>query len=639
MGRPSQQIFAGHTQISRYNIISLPSVFLLPHEMPNALAAALLLSILNYGVTMATASSDENFFRNCPASYCSEGGPQIRFPFRLETSPASCGAPGMKLRCSKQADTILVHPNLGLCKVIDIEYRYGFIDVITLAASKCPLQKIISTNLSTDVYRPYGDSATLVSCSTEFRPSNQDRVAGPISCLSNTSQFSYLVSSFESMDVLPLDCMVVSNDIWIPYLLKNEREQHFNETAQGTIAFGKTRFRWSVPNITNVCQDCELGGGHCGFRSEARQAFCKKNRSHVKVIAATSSVATILVLSVTVSAALYLALKSKYDEEIHLKVEMFLNTYSTSKPTRYTFSEVKKITKRFNNKLGQGGFGSIYKGELSNGVPVAVKVLENSKGEGEDFINEVATIGTIHHANVVRLLGFCSEGSRRALIYEFMPNASLEKYIFSQASDNCCREKLTPNRMLEIATGVAKGIEYLHQGCNQRILHFDIKPSNILLDYSFKPKISDFGLAKLCARDQSIVTLTAARGTMGYIAPELYSRNFGTVSYKSDVYSFGMVVLEMMSGQSGSDPQAKNENDVYIPEWIYEKIITGQELELITEMTQGEKDIMRKLAIVALWCIQWNPVNRPSMTKVVNMLTDSLQSLKMPPKPFVSSFG
>ena len=145
----------------------------------------------------------------------------------------------------------------------------------------------------------------------------------------------------------------------------------------------------------------------------------------------------ILVASVIVAAALYLALKSKYNEEIHLKVEMFLNTYSTSKPTRYTFSEVKKITRRFNNKLGQGGFGSVYKGELSNGVPVAVKVLENSKGEGQEFINEIATIGTIHHANVVRLLGFCSEGSRRALIYEFMPNASLEKYIFSQASDTC----------------------------------------------------------------------------------------------------------------------------------------------------------------------------------------------------------
>ena len=245
--------------------------------MCKELAAALVLSVLNYGITMATASSDENFFQNCPASSCREGGLEIRFPFRLETSPPSCGAPGMKLRCSKEADTILVHPNLGLCKVIAIEYRYGFIDVIPLAVSKCPLQKIISTNLSTDVYRPYGDLATLVSCSTEFRPRNQDRVTGPISCLSNTSQFPYLVSSFQPMDALPLDCMVVSNDIWIPYILKNEREVLFNETAKVTIAFGKTMFRWSVPNITNVCQDCEIGGRPCGFRSETRQAFCKKH--------------------------------------------------------------------------------------------------------------------------------------------------------------------------------------------------------------------------------------------------------------------------------------------------------------------------------------------------------------------------
>uniref|UniRef100_A0A453DAV8 non-specific serine/threonine protein kinase n=1 Tax=Aegilops tauschii subsp. strangulata TaxID=200361 RepID=A0A453DAV8_AEGTS len=191
-----------------------------------------------------------------------------------------------------------------------------------------------------------------------------------------------------------------------------------------------------------------------------------------------------------VATALYLSLKTRYNEEIHLKVEMFLKTYGTSKPTRYTFSEIKKITRRFKDKLGQGGFGSV---------------------------------------NIVRLLGFCSEGTRRALIYEFMPKDSLEKYIFS-GNSIVSRELLAPDKMLDIALGIAKGMEYLHQGCNQRILHLDIKPHNILLDYSFNPKISDFGLAKLCPREQSIITLTATRGTMGYIAPELYSTNFGGIS-------------------------------------------------------------------------------------------------------------
>uniref|UniRef100_I1NJR2 Protein kinase domain-containing protein n=1 Tax=Oryza glaberrima TaxID=4538 RepID=I1NJR2_ORYGL len=358
--------------------------------------------------------------------------------------------------------------------------------------------------------------------------------------------------------------------------------------------------------------------------------------SRVKVIAATSSVAAFVVLLSTAATALYLSLRKRYNEEIHLKVEMFLKTYGTSKPTRYTFSEVKKIARRFKVKLGQGGFGSVYRGELPNGVPVAVKLLENSEGEGDEFINEVATIGRIHHANIVRLLGFCSEGTRRALIYEYMPNDSLEKYIFSHDS-NTSQKLLVPNKMLDIALGIARGMEYLHQGCNQRILHFDIKPNNILLDYNFSPKISDFGLAKLCAREQSIVTLTAARGTMGYIAPELYSRNFGEISYKSDVYSFGMLVLEMVSGKRNSDTSVESQNEVYFPEWIYEQVTTGHDLALGREMTQEEKATMRQLAIVALWCIQWNPKNRPSMTKVVNMLTGTLQSLQMPPKPFFSA--
>ena len=341
-----------------------------------------------------------------------------------------------------------------------------------------------------------------------------------------------------------------------------------------------------------------------------------------------------MLLLLTVATGLYLSLKTRYNEEIHLKVELFLKTYGTSKPTRYSFSEVKKITRRFKEKVGQGGFGSVYKGKLPNGVPVAVKMLENSTGEGEEFINEVATIGLIHHANIVRLLGFCSEGTRRALIYEYMPNESLEKYIFSRDS-SISQELLVPKKMIDIALGIARGMEYLHQGCNKRILHFDIKPHNILLDFNFNPKISDFGLAKLCARDQSIVTLTAARGTMGYIAPELYSRNFGGVSYKSDVYSFGMLVLEMVSGRRNSDPSVDSQNEVYLPEWIFERVITGQDLVLSREMTGGEKEKVRQLAMVALWCIQWNPKYRPSMTKVVNMLTGRLENLQMPPKPFV----
>uniref|UniRef100_A0A0E0FFE8 Protein kinase domain-containing protein n=1 Tax=Oryza nivara TaxID=4536 RepID=A0A0E0FFE8_ORYNI len=624
-----------------------------------AVAAALLVFslVLNHGIsnldTAASAWEDKDFFSHCPPSRCSEHGPEVRFPFQLESNntPSACGVPCMKLSCSGQ-DTILDIKNLGRpYKVTAIDYKHALLTVVPFAnedkssSSPCQLLKSIESSVITgfsyyDTWYQYPCKtydthyyAAVVSCSTEFAlapPSvpgpAADFIAGPI---------SYLVDVFVPMSLLPLDCEVISDGpIPIPaFNYPRYAWATFRESAERILNFSDTTIWWY---FSTCAYYCELQGRRCAFGSQRNQTFCMSPGSRVKVIAATSSVAAFVVLLLMVATALYLSLKTRYNEEIHLKVEMFLKMYGASKPTRYTFSEVKKIARRFKAKVGQGGFGSVYRGELPNGVPVAVKMLENSEGEGDEFINEVATIGRIHHANIVRLLGFCSEGTRRALIYELMPNDSLEKYIFSHDS-NTSEEVLVPNKMLDIALGIARGMEYLHQGCNQRILHFDIKPHNILLDYNFSPKISDFGLAKLCARDQSIVTLTAARGTMGYIAPELYSRNFGEISYKSDVYSFGMLVLEMVSGRRNSDPNVENQNVVYFPEWIYEQVTAGQDLALGREMTQEEKATMRQLAIVALWCIQWNPKNRPSMTKVVNMLTGRFQNLQVPPKPFFSA--
>ena len=157
---------------------------------------------------------------------------------------------------------------------------------------------------------------------------------------------------------------------------------------------------------------------------------------------------------------------------------------------------VKRITNQFIEKLGQGAYGIVFKGKFSNEIHVTMKILNSSKGNGDEFINEVGTIGRIHHVNVVRLVGFCADGFRRALVYEFLSNDSLEKFISSVDFNRF----LGWEKLQGIALSIAKGIEYLHQGCDQRILHFDIKPHNILLDQNFNPKISDFGLAKLCAR-------------------------------------------------------------------------------------------------------------------------------------------
>jgi serine/threonine protein kinase len=174
-----------------------------------------------------------------------------------------------------------------------------------------------------------------------------------------------------------------------------------------------------------------------------------------------------------------------------------LEDYKNFKPTRYSYADVKRITNQFTEKLGEGAYGTVFKGKLSNEIYVAVKILNTSMKNGKEFINEVGTMAKIHHVNVVRLVGFCADGFRRALVYEFLPNDSLDKFISSTAAKNLI---LNWNKLQDITFGVAKGIEYLHQGCDQRILHFDIKPQNVLPDKNFNPKISDFGLPSCVQR-------------------------------------------------------------------------------------------------------------------------------------------
>ncbi|XP_062000871.1 rust resistance kinase Lr10-like [Rosa rugosa] len=313
---------------------------------------------------------------------------------------------------------------------------------------------------------------------------------------------------------------------------------------------------------------------------------------------------------------------------IYSTIEDFLQSDSKFIPIRYSHSDIKKMTHGFKDKLGEGGYGTVFKAKLRSGRFGAIKMLGKPKANGQEFINEVATIGRIHHVNVVQLIGYCVEGSKCALVYDFMPNGSLEKYIyFKEASVS-----LGCDKMYEICLGVAKGIEYLHQGCDMQILHFDIKPHNILLDENFIPKISDFGLAKLYPTDDSIVSLTAARGTMGYIAPELFYKNLGGVSCKADVYSFGMLLMEMVSRRKNLNAIATHSSQIYFPSWVYDQYNEGNDLEMVLE---EERHIIKKMVITALWCIQLKPDDRPSMKTVIKMLEGSVEFLKMPPKPFL----
>ncbi|KAG9444330.1 hypothetical protein H6P81_015670 [Aristolochia fimbriata] len=298
--------------------------------------------------------------------------------------------------------------------------------------------------------------------------------------------------------------------------------------------------------------------------------------------------------------------------------------------TEFKYAEVKKMTGSFGSLLGRGGFGTVYKGELPDGRPVAVKVVRFCSARAEEeFVSEVTIIKRTRHPNIVKLLGYSLEGSNGALVYEFAPNGPLDKYIHGHSDDPSKFETL-----LRIATGVARGLEYLHSGFNIPIVHFDIKPSNILLDESFVPKIGDFGLATPWDLKKSSST-SRVRGTKGYVAPELLHGKF---SNKLDVYSYGVMLLEMVVRKKPIDTGAENISGKYLLEWVYGNASREAETGLGRIAGFAEEEGARKLILVGLWCVQAMPVDRPSMSKVLEMLEGETGDLKMPPNPFSSGF-
>ncbi|KAG6627519.1 hypothetical protein CIPAW_15G134600 [Carya illinoinensis] len=392
-----------------------------------------------------------------------------------------------------------------------------------------------------------------------------------------------------------------------------------------------------------ACSGCEQSGGRCGSNITSQfVCFC---RDGVQSPFLCSDASLSIVIGVLI---IGLCFKRKFtsiniihffekENLTHQSVETFLKNNGPFSIRRYNYSDIKKMTNFFRDQLGQGGYGCVYKGKLQDGFFVAVKVLKESKGDGEEFINEVTSISRTSHVNIVTLRGFCFEGSKRALIYEFMPNGSLEKFIYRKAPPKVDHHQLGWETLYMIAVGIAQGLEYLHKGCNTRILHFDINPHNILLDENFCPKISDFGLAKICPRENSIISMLGARGTMGYIAPEVFCRNFGGVSHKSDVYSYRMMVLEMVGGTNNIDVETDHTSETYFPHWIYRHLELDKELWMQGIINEEDEQNIKKMLIVGLCCIQTDPSNRPTMSRVVDMLEGSLDSLQIPPKPFLSS--
>ncbi|XP_062074898.1 rust resistance kinase Lr10-like [Humulus lupulus] len=533
-------------------------------------------------------TSDANSNPYCSPSSC-DNIINITSPFRLNTDPKHCGYPNFELTCDN---------NLTVLHLNSVKY---FVRSITYANFTI---RIADSNLDR------------TNCSSlPSPPKNIFNVSNPYNYLLNERLKFVVILKCENRfgELVPLGAKNLRIDEdsgeWKEYSYVDIH----NEFADGfELSWLKTKFHngklvWTTAYIIGVFFQASVIYGiviHAGL----------------KIMFGTPLVVGLLIYK-----------WRRRHLSMYNSIEEFLHNENNLIPIRYSFKEIKKMTQNFKIKLGKGGYGTVFRGKLRTGRIVAVKILSKSKGNGQDFINEIATIGRIHHVNVVHLIGFCVHSSKHALVYDFMTNGSLEKYIFSQEGITF----LSCEQIFQIALGVARVIEYMHQGCYMQILHFDIKPHNILLDENFIPKVSDFGLARLCPLDSNNLSLTAARGTLGYIAPELFYKNIGGISNKADVYSFGMLLMEMASRRKNCTSGTGNSSQRFFPSWIHDQL-SDQEKNVegeITEIDETYSTITKKMIVVALWCIQLKPSDRRTMNKVLEMLEGEAECLEMPQKP------
>lgn len=299
-------------------------------------------------------------------------------------------------------------------------------------------------------------------------------------------------------------------------------------------------------------------------------------------------------------------------------------TESTGGPRKFRLKDIRKATQNFDKKckLGQGGFGSVYKGNLAN-VPVAVKrVAENSNQGIQEFLAEVMIISKLRHKNLVRLLGWCHEDGELLLIYDLMPKGSLDKWIFEKDPKS---EVLDWDLRYKIVSGVASALLYLHEGCEQQVLHRDLKASNVMLDSDYNARLGDFGLARVIENDKQSYTTTAVAGTPGYLAPECF--HTGRATTESDVFGFGAVALEVACGR-----RPRCEAQTYLVDWVWELYREGSILDAADPRLLGrfEREEMECMLLVGMACSHPNPQERPTMRQVMQILNKDASAPLMP---------
>ncbi|VAH50831.1 unnamed protein product [Triticum turgidum subsp. durum] len=427
------------------------------------------------------------------------------------------------------------------------------------------------------------------------------------------------------------------------YVQGERKEQNFDiRKVAGGKSYTAVRKQYTVPVTKNFLEIhlfwagkgtcCIPDQGYYGpaisalsatpnFTPTVRSAAAKKSKTGV----IAGVVVGVAVLGFVVLAGIFLWRRRQKRRKLSLEQEELYSI--VGRPNVLSYGELRSATDNFspNNLLGQGGYGSVYKGKLTDGRFVAVKQLSEASHQGKkEFATEIETISRVQHRNLVKLYGCCLEGNKPLLVYECLENGSLDHALFGKG-----KSSLDWPTRFEICLGVARGLSYLHEESSIRVVHRDIKASNILLDANLNPKISDFGLAKLYD-DQKTHVSTKVAGTFGYLAPEYAMR--GHMTEKIDVFAFGVVVLETLAGRPNYSTE--DENKVYIFEWVWELYENNHPLDMVDQRLEefDSEEALRAIK-VSLLCTQGSPHQRPSMSRVVAMLTGDVEAPDVVTKP------
>ncbi|KAK8622536.1 hypothetical protein V6N13_117446 [Hibiscus sabdariffa] len=494
--------------------------------------------------------------QDCGPVFC--GSLNISYPLRLKKQPPQCGYHELELECEQNNRTTLVGIG-GNFSVEEIFYENQTMRVVDAGLN---MHNCISLPRSSVHYPQWrysyedGESSIMhvVNCRKPIRSALYIE-ASRCSIKSNTSSYFYFLDYHTDLSDFDRSCTVEAEIlISVDNISAMSTLDIYNKLSEGVL------LTWdNLQGCSNKVLFHEVLFS-VGYLLGLLADYLRCNLFYFYYLynhGSNSGVITLRDLLGITCLLLFVIYKWR---RRHLsmddKIEEFLQSNNLA-PIRYSFREIKKMTTSFKEKLGEGGYGSVFKGKLRSGHHVAVKLLGKSKSNSQDFINEVASIGRIHHANVVKLVGFCVEGSKQALVYDFMSNGSLDKFIFTKENKN----------------------------------------------------------------------------TLGYIAPELVYKNLGGISYKADVYSFGMLLMEMVGRRKNVNAFAEHTSQIYFPSWVYDRLDQGDDMEL-GDVSDDEKAIVRKMIITAFWCIQLQPADRPSMSRVLRMLESDVELLEMPPKPF-----